>query len=177
MTTSDRALAEQALASLDTGNTSGCRWPPVAERIRQARERLGLTITEVAKLVGITSSSYYDAEGRDDEVFTVLSLAQIVRLGRLLSVAPGELLFGPSGPERQEISFAEIVERLGEKLEASGLSAEEFGEKIGWDVSNVLSRSDALWEFNLVGLRDVCNAIDVDWVTALPGQDSIPPGD
>lgn len=171
----ERELAEQAFEALDSEDASSRQWPAVADRIRAARQRGGLTGAQVAEQVGITSGSYYDVEARDDETFTVLSIADIVRLGKVLNLSLGELLFGRSGPEKQGVTFAEIADRLRNRLAASGLSVEEFGEKVGWGVGDVLSNPEALWEFNLVGLRDVSKVADVDWVAALPDPHSRPP--
>lgn len=172
----DRELAEQAFVALLSRDPSvQPGWPPVADRLEAARKRLGLTYVQVAEQVGITPASYQDAEDQDDETFTNLSIADIVRLGQVLSLSPGELLFGASRPEKQEVTFAEVADRLRERHAASGLSIEKFGEKIGWEVGGVFSRPEALWEFNLVGLRDVCRGVGVDWVAALPDGDSFPP--
>lgn len=172
----ERELAEQAFKALDTAaESTDLRWPPVAARIRAARMKTGLSDAQVAKRVGITSGSYYDAEGRDDEAFTVLSVADIVRLATVLGLSPSELLFGRNAPEKPEVTFDEIANRLRDLLSASGLGVEEFGEKIGWGVGDVLSNPDALWDFNLAGFRDVARAVGADWVTALPNRDSQPP--
>jgi transcriptional regulator with XRE-family HTH domain len=172
----ERELAELAFAALDSGDApSQLRWPAVASRLRKARQQQALTHAQVAERAGVTSGSYYDAESRNDETFTVLSISDIVRLGRLLKVSLGELLFGRTDPAKQKVTFTEIADRLRDRIAASGLSVEEFGEKIGWEVNDVLSNPEALWDFNLVGLRDVSKAVDVDWVATLPDQHSSPP--
>jgi len=62
----------------------------------------------------------------------------------------------------------EISRRLNDRLAAEGLSADQLGERSGWEVTDVLKNPEALWHFNLVGLLDVSNAIGLDWVAALP---------
>jgi transcriptional regulator with XRE-family HTH domain len=159
ITSSERELAEKALAwFVSNEETPEPEWPAVASRIREARKERGLTQVQVAERVGITPPAYADAEDRDDETFTVLSIAEIARLGRALSIPPGKLLFGDSGLESQEVGFAEVRDRLRDQLAISGLGVEGFGEKVGWEVGGVLLNPEALWEFNLVGFRDISKA-------------------
>jgi transcriptional regulator with XRE-family HTH domain len=131
---------------------------------------LGLADVELARRIGISLSSYRDLEARDEETFTVLSLGNLVRLAHELNLAPRTLLFGADAPEEGEgtITLDEVSRKLRDRQAASGLSVHEFGDTIGWDVEQLLSEPAALWDFNLVGLRDVCKAVGIDWATILP---------
>jgi DNA-binding XRE family transcriptional regulator len=172
----ERELAEEAFAGLDSSTHVAERWPPVTERIREARRRKGLSDSEVADRVGITTDAYYDLEARDSEAFTVLSLAELARLGQALTVSPRALLFGEENVVHEgRTPFAEISRRLKDRLTKEGLAIDEFGDKVGWNIADLVRNPDALWDFNLVGVRDVCLAVDIDWVTAVPGEDVAPP--
>lgn len=175
--TDQRELAEQALAGLRAGTEVGPQqWPGAADRICDARRRRGRSDVQVADRAGITISSYCDLEACNDEAFTVLSLTQLARLGHVLDVSPHVLLFGEgTAAPKREVALAEIAERLGDRMASEGLGVDEFGERVGWDLAEVLASPEALWRLNLVGLRDVCNAVNLDWVAALPGLQSSPP--
>jgi transcriptional regulator with XRE-family HTH domain len=130
---------------------------------------LGLTDVEVAQRIGMSVSSYRDVEARDEETFTVVSLGSLARLGQELKLSPSTLLFGGREPQEGErnVTLDEVSRRLRDRLAASDLSVHDFGERIGWDVDKVLSDPEALWDFNLVGLRDVCRAVGIDWLAVL----------
>lgn len=54
------------------------------------------------------------------------------------------------------------------RMESEGLDAETLGERLGWDIRGVLTDPEALWNFNVVGLRDVCHGVGIDWLAVLP---------
>jgi hypothetical protein len=144
-------------------------WPPVAKRIREARTPSGLTEEEMAHRLGLTYESYCDLELFDDEVFSVLSLAELKTLGEVLSAEPRVLLVADDAEAvHAPVTFEQIAERLRARMRLDGTSAEQLSEAIGWDVAPVLADPEALWEFNVVGLYDICKAVQLDWVAALP---------
>ena len=59
--------------------------PEYGRRVREARERSGKTIDEMASLLGISWESYNDLEVYDDEIILVLSLKELVTLGASLA--------------------------------------------------------------------------------------------
>jgi transcriptional regulator with XRE-family HTH domain len=168
----ERSLAELALngrAAADLSDIQRREWPPAANRIREARLRTGLSEMEVARRLSMTVDSYDDIEWHDDEAFTVVSLKDLAELGRILNVHPRVLLFGPE-PEglEQIVTFREITSRLTEGISKGMMSAEQLGELIGWDIKEVLRDPDALWGFTVEGLYEICKAVGLDWVAAIP---------
>ena len=170
-------IAEQRLAevsmdsrwSKDLDELEARRWPPVASRIHEARLRVGLSDTEVAHRLGLTVDSYCDLERYDDEAFSVISLRDLDALGRILGVQTRVLLLGSEAEGlKQSITAEEITARLAEKMLESGQSIELFGDAIGWDIRELLDDPKTLWNFDVEGLYDLCNAIGVNWVRALP---------
>ena len=80
--------------------------PPIGARLRAARKRGGLTLTELAARTLITKGFLSQVE-RD---LTSVSVGTLVRLCDALQISPGELLAGSDGPivragERPEVGF------------------------------------------------------------------------
>src|SRR5438093_1611222 len=89
------------------GRRAPDEWPPVARRVREARERLGLGEADIAARLGIEVSEYWDIEFHDDEAFTCFSVAQLGRLAVILEAALDVLLFGnPAEGPTTPTSFA-----------------------------------------------------------------------
>ena len=68
----------------------------MARRIREARERLGLSQTLVAERLGMPVSEYWDMEMHDDEAFTSFAVGHLGQLAGLLHLSVQEMLFGSS---------------------------------------------------------------------------------
>ena len=166
----ERGLIETALAHLsDEAGSEPTQWPPVARRIKEARERVGLSESEIAARLGMTASEYWDIELHDDEAFNVFAIAELAQLADILGVPLDALLFGKnleSPPSRTP--YAVIAERLVGVMASECLTVDNLSDRVGWDLAGVLRDPQALDQFNVVGLRDVCRAVGVDWVSALP---------
>src|SRR5262249_27243779 len=140
----------------------------VAARIRSARQLAGLTESQVAQRAGMTSSSeYWDLELYDDEAFTCVSIVDLHSIARVLGTTGSELLFGVDVQSPSDaIDFAAIAPRSTERVSEEGTTLEAFGESIGWDVVQVPGDPSTLGAFNVVGFRDVCMAVGVNWIEA-----------
>jgi hypothetical protein len=160
-----------------TGNgpaESEPEWPSAAARILHARLSAGLTHREVADRLKTTVHSYNDLERYDDEAFTVLSLEQLLALGKAFGVEPRVLLLGQeAAPATSTITFSDISARLADWMAREGQTVGELGDRIGWNIEPILKDSEALWNFDVEGLYALCTAVDVDWVAALPSIDGI----
>ncbi len=161
----ERALVEAALAD-DGANDLPC--PPVASRLRDARKRLGITESQLQAKVGAERFLCPDLELRDEEIFHCTDVQTVVALAAALESPASVLLFGEEPPVAVEgVSLNHVVERVREKLMQSGLTVEQFGDKIGWDVEPVLQEANALGTYCLLGLRDICSAVSIDWFAVL----------
>jgi transcriptional regulator with XRE-family HTH domain len=167
--TDERQQAEDASDGLKSvQDDRPDQWPPVAARIRKARESLGLTEADIAGRLGIAPSDYWDVELHNEEAFVATSLAALSQIADILSIPLHVLLFGPTTKApASRATFVEIAGRLAALATSEGLSIAEFGERIGWELEPVVASPESLSGFNIVGLRDVCNAVGVDWVEAL----------
>ena len=140
------------------------------ERIRHARERLGLSTAQVAERLGPPLAWYRDVESYPEEVFSNVSLAHLQLLGDVLRLEPSRILLGESAtvPSRRG-EFQDVTTALNRKMVAEGLDAETLSERVGWNIREVLFDSQELWNFTVDGLRDVCRFAEVDWLSVLPG--------
>ena len=138
------------------------------DRIRAARERLGLTPEEVASTIGLSALWYYHLEADPDEVFSNLSLRHLQRLGQALGLEPTNILVDNAKPPTQRIEFRDVVVRLQRRMELEGFDAETLGKHLGWQIGGALADPEELWHFNVAGLRDVCQGVGVDWLAVLP---------
>lgn len=169
MTNDERRLVEAAMDLLNSTDANEIVWPPVASRVREARERLGMTPSDMAARLDIKDSEYWDIEFHDDEAFTSFSVEQLARLTDILGVSLRALFFGAdSNPSGERTSFALITQRLQALAAKEGLSIDELSERVGWELEEILATPESLGELNVAGLRDVCMAVGVDWTTALP---------
>jgi len=166
----ERELVDMALAQVTTGaGSEPAQWPPVARRIKEARERAGLSESEIAARLGMTPSEYWDIELHDDEAFSVFAIADLAQLAEVLGLTVDHMLFGASveySPSRTP--YGVIAERLAAVIASEGVTVDNLSDRVGWDLAPVLRDPEALGQFNVVGLRDLCRAIGVDWVSALP---------
>ena len=140
-----------------------------ANRLKRAREALGLGQDAVAKLIGITLPWYFDLEAYENELSATLSLATLCQLAQIVRTDPLVLLIGDrANSVDRTIQFGDLVQRLTEQMKAAGLDVEEFGERVGWDLTKILRDPQELWEFNTEGLVDVASAVGVEWTLAFP---------
>lgn len=178
MTSDERSLAERALTSRDESTAvseDSVAWPPVSRRIAGARLGKGLTEAEAAARLDMTFAAYWDLEKFDDEAFCVVSLAELRALGEMLDVEPRVILLGAGTTAMAPpVSYADIASRLAERVARNGCSAEELGQQIGWDIAEVLADPEALWDFSVEGLYDICQTLELDWVAALPSISASP---
>jgi transcriptional regulator with XRE-family HTH domain len=165
----ERAQAEKAFAALSAPRSvSEPQWPPVARRIREARDRTGLSESLVADKLGMTLTEYRDVEFHDDEVFVSFSLKHLRALGEVLGLPLHQMLLGPDAePVGPPTSSDEIARRISALAASQQVSIEELSDSVGWDLEPILHDPASLAELNLDGLHDICAAIGVDWVSAL----------
>jgi DNA-binding XRE family transcriptional regulator len=143
--------------------------PPYAARLRTAREQTGRSIDTMAALLGITREAYWDLESSDDEVLTCLSIAQFAVLCRTLGMAPRALFAEEDRDEPGTIHLEALGRKITAHLQAEQMDLSAFEERVGWDVATWLERPQELCteRYTVDALRAICQAIGVNWVTAL----------
>lgn len=143
---------------------------PTAGRIRQAREVAGLGPSALAESLGLPSQSYEDLEAYDDEAFMCISLGQLRTLAAILNVTARGLI-APEGVDgvRGEVTAAEVVDAIRERLRRSEQTVEDFEAEVGWSIAGALNNPDSIWsDWNLDGLQDICRAIGLEWLRVVP---------
>jgi transcriptional regulator with XRE-family HTH domain len=167
--TDERSQAEAAFDALSLPRSvSEPRWPPVSRRIREAREQLGLSESVVAAKLGLLPTEYQDVEFHDDEAFTSFSLKQLRALGEVLRLPLPVMLFGPGAePVPLSTSFSEIARLIVNHAASLAIDLDELSNLVGWELEPIVRDPATLADLNLDGLRSICAAIGVDWVSAL----------
>jgi hypothetical protein len=163
----ERGAAEAAMAHRGAGE--GPPYPPVADRIRIRREQLGLSEQELERRVASRGQHVcQDLEWFDHEAFGCASIGDLLALAGALETSVSALLFGGDPPASPaEVTCSRIGDALRERLSRSGLSVEAFSTQVGWNVEPVIDDPLALLTYNLEGLRDICIAVDVDWLAVV----------
>ena len=163
----DYAAAEAAMAYRGPGERPP--YPPVADRIRSRREELGLGEPELERRVEDQGQHLcQDLEWFDREAFECASIGDLLALAGALKTSVSALLFGEEPPAAlAEVTCSRVADALRERLSGSGLSVEDFSTQVGWNVEPVLNEPRALLVYNLDGLRDICIAVDVDWLAVV----------
>jgi transcriptional regulator with XRE-family HTH domain len=145
-----------------------------SENIRAARIRAGLQPEDVARAVGLSKPSYYDIEGRDDEVTGNISVATLMAIARTLGTTAAELLDGAGtvagAPKR---SSSEIVDLTRARIAAEHVTVEAYGDRIGWDMAPVLKNPEHVWRYPFVMLQALCGDLGVDWKEFVDGTDRV----
>jgi transcriptional regulator with XRE-family HTH domain len=165
----ERDMAQAALAFQGTDHRPA--FPPVAERIRDARQALGLSLEEFAQSHGSQPAQQYELELHDSALFEVIGLAALPGFAEALGLPVFTLLFGEQ-PMRaiRHVTYPEVVEAVERQTGEKGAVA--LSETVGCDLQPVLDDPCRLGGLSLKELFDLCRAIGVDWlgVLAATGQ-------
>ena len=140
-----------------------------AQRIKEARIKAGLSAEEVAKIIDLGIHAYDDLESYDDEVFNCISLKQLRNLSELLSVRAIDLVvIDQSKINETSLTAQELIECIKNTILENSESVDDFSDRVGWDVTSALNNAENVWkDWNLDGLRDICEAVGVNWIDVL----------
>jgi transcriptional regulator with XRE-family HTH domain len=148
--------------------------PEYARRLREARERSGKTVDEMASLLGISREWYYDLETYDEEICDTISLRQLVTLTHALGIDLVDFFSNGAPKPAESLSLEALAEKINEYLIAHNLTVAEFEEAVGWEVANCLADPRQFMNFNLDGLMDVSRPLGIDWRAVLSDLQSRP---
>jgi DNA-binding XRE family transcriptional regulator len=140
-----------------------------AKRLREARERSGKTIDEMAALLDLSWESYRDLEMHDDEILDSVSLQELVTLSKALGIDLVEFFSDGGAKPDDSVSLDALAGKIKDYIAAHGLTVAEFEEAVGWEVANCLTDPSQFMSFNLDGLMDVTGPLGVDWCAVLKG--------
>lgn len=137
--------------------------------IRNARLRAHLTENRLADRIGVSVAVYGDLESYEAELFTTLSLRQVVSLCRHLGLSP-RFTVAANAPAGTAITAAEVATALEARILERRRSVEAVEEEAGWAVAPVLENPESLWDaWNVDALIDVAEWAGIDWRMVLPG--------
>ena len=139
-----------------------------AERIQVLRLKSGRTEQELAGELGLTIHSYSDLEQHDEELESAVSIAQALKLAKLLDTDLLTLLGETEIPAKMPI--ARVRSALNAQLGKSAQAKELMEDTINWDLGPFLEGSDE-WTtvYTIDFVRQLAIAIEVDWQVLLAG--------
>lgn len=140
-----------------------------ARRLREARERSGKSIGEMAALLGLSRESYNDLEVYDEEIIYTLSLEELITLSKALGIDLVEFFSSGAAKPAETVSLNALAEKINEYRSAKGLTVAEFEDAVGWEVANFLTDPSQFMNLNLDGLMDITRPLGVDWRAVLSG--------
>lgn len=141
----------------------------ISEKIKAAREQLGLTDVKAAEKVGLSIYEYGDLESYDNEAETVLDLGKLKKLCETLEIDLFEL-FSLDRPESHYLTY-DLERRndiVSERRNALGLSQDELGDKVsfyGHVIQEMEDDSDFLESWCLEDVIALAKSLNVpSWV-------------
>jgi transcriptional regulator with XRE-family HTH domain len=131
-------------------------------RFREARERLGLEIYDLASRSGFSCEEVFDIESLEGDLTRCYSPREVRKFCRVLRIRPVEL-FADSIAE-PAVTAAELVRLIHAECESRGITLEEFEDAAGWRLSAWMEPPERLLEeMSIDGLRWLCQELRIDW--------------
>jgi len=131
-------------------------------RFKEARERAGLSIDEVAIRSGTESLSIFDLEGFEGGLTRGYSSKEVLHLCQAVGIHPIEL-FADIISE-SAISADELIRRIRDECSSRGVTLEQFEDIVGWSLSGCMDEPELLLEgINIDGLQWLCRELKIDW--------------
>src|SRR5690606_15442075 len=120
--------------------------PPYATRLREARERAGLTLQELSERTGLSYDRLFDVESYDDELWSTMSVADVAALAGALALSPRELV-APDGEAAGlgVLAPQDLVRSIREHLDRRGMELASFEAEVGWEVGGVMTDPKSAW--------------------------------
>ena len=112
--------------------------------------------------MGISSSSIWDIESYDQELFMCYSTADIQRFCSVLAIGPRDLfaIDSTSSP----ITPAELAGLIRDHCHSHSISIEQFEDASGWSIAKSLDEPERFrHDYPIDGIRDICQELAVDW--------------
>lgn len=131
-------------------------------RLREARERMGLSHEEVAARSGISTPSIWDLESFEGELTCLYSPRDIHLLCSIVGTRPIDLF--SDGFSESRVSPPELVQRIHAECLSRDVTLEQFEDVVGWQLSVCIEPPERLLEDMTVdGLQWLCRELHIDW--------------
>ena len=143
------------------------------ERLVAAREQARMSPEDVAAAAGISTACYYDLESAEGDIFSAVSFGKLGAIARVLGVQLAYILAGcrPDGSGKR-MTMNGLADALSNHLRGHHQSVEAFESAVGWEVAQFLRRPSTASGWTIDYLREVSDAIGVDWVDVVRGTDA-----
>jgi transcriptional regulator with XRE-family HTH domain len=136
-------------------------------RLRRFRELAGKTPEDLAVYVDNSTSSYYDLEEHNGELYMVPSLGELSRLCSDLGIKTRDL-FDDRLESGLTISPEQLISKVKEHLNHTGTSIAEFENRVGYEIEPSLKDVAKVMDWNIDFLISVCRELGLNWRLALP---------
>ena len=131
-------------------------------RFREARERLGLSESELATQSGLFDAATCDIEAREGDLTVCYSPSDLRKFCQVLRIHPVELFGGEIS--EPVVSADELVRLIHEECRSRGMTLEQFEDAVGWRLSACIEPPQRLLEEMTVdGLQWLCRELRIDW--------------
>jgi transcriptional regulator with XRE-family HTH domain len=140
----------------------------ISDRIGALRLEAGRSELDLANELGLTLHGYCNLERDDSEIESVLSIAQVLKLAKLL----GTNVLGLLGEAEQptKVPIARVRSALAAHLGNSAEAREALEDVIDWDLGPFLEGSEEWISVYTIGfIKKLALAIEVDWQIILAG--------
>jgi transcriptional regulator with XRE-family HTH domain len=145
----------------------------IADRIRALRLESGRSELELANELGLTVDGYCDLEQQESELESVLSIAQALKLAKLLGTNVLGLLGEAEHPTKLPIARVRsaLVAHLKNSHVGSSTEAKQaLEDEIDWDLGPFLEGTDEWMSvYTIEFIKKLAMAIEVDWQVVLGG--------
>ena len=141
----------------------------IADRIGVLRLESGRSELELANELGLTVDGYCDLEQQDSELESILSIAQALKLAKLL----GTNVLGLLGETEQplKVPIARVRSALAAHLGSSAEAKEALEDELDWNLGPFLEGSDGWMSvYTIEFIKKLSIAIEVDWPVVLAGM-------
>jgi hypothetical protein len=128
-----------------------------------------MTKEELGARLGPGVEWYEALESGEGTAISDLSLAHLSYLAGLLRTTPHALLTGPLAREPEPMSFRALAAALRARADDIGISMEELGTRLGWDLHYAVDDSEEFWNLTVAELQRLCAEVGVDWAAVLSG--------
>jgi transcriptional regulator with XRE-family HTH domain len=147
---------------------AGVEQMAIADRIGALRLEAGRSELDLAIELGLTLHGYCNLERDDSEIESILSIAQVRKLAKLLGTDVLGLLGEAEQPTK--VPIARVRSALAAHLGNSAEAREALEDMIDWDLGPFLEGSDEWISVYTIGfIKKLAIAIEVDWQIILAG--------
>jgi len=140
-------------------------------RIKEARERAGLSIDEVAVRSGINWNSIYDLETYEGDLCAGYSPNEVQQLCQAIGIRPIDVF--AEDVSAPAVSADELMRRIRDECQARRITMEQFEDIVGWSFGGCMDKPQVLLEeISIDGLQWLCRELSIDWRRVILGLDT-----